>query len=52
MTGEQRARYALLADYSARGNPWMGELVTHQGERAEGKASMSSTQVELSSCQS
>ena len=26
MTGHQRARFALLADYSARGNPWMGKM--------------------------
>ena len=26
MTGHERARFALLADYSARGNPWMGKM--------------------------
>ena len=26
MTGERRARFALLADYAARGNPWMGKM--------------------------
>lgn len=25
-TGHQRHRFALLADYAARGNPWMGKL--------------------------
>jgi Phytanoyl-CoA dioxygenase (PhyH) len=26
MSGHERARFALLADYSARGNPWMGKM--------------------------
>ena len=26
MTGHERSRFALLADYSARGNPWMGKM--------------------------
>lgn len=26
MTGEHRSRFALLADYSERGNPWMGRV--------------------------
>ena len=26
MTGEHRSRFSLLADYSARGNPWMGKM--------------------------
>ncbi|MEZ5230632.1 MAG: hypothetical protein R2710_29365 [Acidimicrobiales bacterium] len=26
MTGEQRSRFVLLADYAARGNPWMGKV--------------------------
>jgi hypothetical protein len=26
MTGERRSRFSLLADYSARGNPWMGKM--------------------------
>ena len=26
MTGDQRSRFSLLADYSARGNPWMGKM--------------------------
>jgi len=26
MTGHQRSRFVLLADYAARGNPWMGKM--------------------------
>jgi hypothetical protein len=26
MTGTERSRFALLADYQARGNPWMGKV--------------------------
>jgi hypothetical protein len=26
MLGEQRSRFVLLADYAARGNPWMGKM--------------------------
>ncbi len=26
MTGDERSRFALLADYSERGNPWMGKM--------------------------
>lgn len=26
MTGHERSRFALLADYAARGNPWMGKM--------------------------
>ena len=26
MTGKNRSRFILLADYSARGNPWMGMM--------------------------
>ena len=26
MTGDRRSRFSLLADYSARGNPWMGKM--------------------------
>ncbi len=26
MTGERRSRFVLLADYAARGNPWMGKV--------------------------
>lgn len=26
MTGTDRSRFSLLADYSARGNPWMGKM--------------------------
>ncbi|MCH2668082.1 MAG: phytanoyl-CoA dioxygenase family protein [Deinococcales bacterium] len=26
MTGKNRSRFILLADYSARGNPWMGKM--------------------------
>ncbi len=26
MTGDHRSRFSLLADYSARGNPWMGKM--------------------------
>lgn len=26
MTGNDRARFVLLADYAARGNPWMGKM--------------------------
>ena len=26
MTGEHRSRFSLLADYSVRGNPWMGKM--------------------------
>ncbi len=26
MTGEERSRFVLLADYSARGNPWLGKV--------------------------
>jgi len=26
MTGTERSRFVLLADYAARGNPWMGKM--------------------------
>jgi ectoine hydroxylase-related dioxygenase (phytanoyl-CoA dioxygenase family) len=34
MTGHPRSRFALLADYSARGNPWMGKMAWPQSAAA------------------